>query len=91
MAENSLKIRINGATKVTTKVAALILNDAGIKMNLLLTVDGAKGLASEGIMGDFVDRAIPSNVSKHINFYSTNFSFNANTDSNKGIFFGVSL
>ena len=65
---------------------AQILNELGIKINWLITVDGAKGPASGGLIGDYVDRLIPSNVEKNINIYQTNFFYDSESNFRTGIF-----
>lgn len=35
---------------------------------------------------DLVDRKVPSNVKKNVNFYQTNFFFNSSWEFKKGIF-----
>ncbi len=47
------------------------LKEVGISVDLLVTVDAAKGPAS-GDLGDHVDREIPDNVKEVTNYYQTN-------------------
>ncbi len=47
------------------------LKELGIEVDLLITVDAAKGPAS-GDLGDWVDREIPDNVKEATNYYQNN-------------------
>ncbi|MDZ7897955.1 MAG: hypothetical protein U5N85_08000 [Arcicella sp.] len=65
---------------------AQTLDKVGINVNYLFTIDAAKGPVSGGLGLDLVDREIPSNVEKNINFYQTNFFSNNKGENRSGIF-----
>jgi len=70
-AESGEKLIISGYSwgGDTSVELAEALKEAGIDIDLLITVDAAKGPRSGGNIGDGVDREIPNNVKEATNYY----------------------
>lgn len=70
-AESGEKLIISGYSwgGDTSVEIAEALKEAGVSVDLLITVDAAKGPRSGGDIGDGVDRVIPDNVKEATNYY----------------------